>query len=61
MADKDWEVEGAADTLMRAEEVKMKPSLYKKAMVILKKRQEALADVMNEKDGATIRKERRGR
>jgi len=58
----DWEAESAADTLMRAEEVKRKPALHKKAMVILEARQKALAAVTTEResDGATVRAKRRG-
>ena len=57
--EKDWEVENAADTLLRAEEVKNKPELHKKALVVLKKRQTALAEVEGMGDGAIIRAKRR--
>ena len=57
-SEKDWEVESAADSLLRAEEIKNKPTLYKKAMVILEKRQKALAEVVHE-SGAEVRKKRR--
>ncbi len=58
MAEKDWEVENAADTLLRAEEVKNKPGLHKKALEILKKRQTALGEVEG-MSGADIRAKRR--
>ncbi len=57
--EKDWEAESAADTLLRAEEVKNKPALYKKALVILKKRQVALAEIDGMSDGAQTRAKRR--
>lgn len=62
-SEKDWEAESAADTLMRAEEVKRKPALLKKAMAILEQRQKALAAVTaeGENDGATVRAKRRGK
>ena len=59
MAEKDWEVENAADTLLRAEEVKNKPALHKKAIAILQKRQKALTEVEGMGDGAAIRAKRR--
>ena len=55
---KDYEAEGAADTLLRAEEVKNKPELHKKALVIMKKRQTALAEVEG-MSGAEVRAKRR--
>ncbi len=58
VAEKDWEVENAADTLLRVEEVKNKPALHKKALAVLKKRQSALAEVEG-LSGATIRAKRR--
>lgn len=58
-SDRDWEAENAADTLLRAEEVKNKPALHKKAIVILKKRQDALAEVEGMSEGAKIRQKRR--
>ena len=61
MAEKDWEVESAADTLLRAEEIKNKPALHKKAIALLKKRQTALAEIEGLSDGAKIRAQRRGR
>lgn len=57
--ERDWEAESAADTLLRAEELKNKPSLHKKALAVLKKRQTALAEVEGMGDGAAIRKKRR--
>ena len=57
-SEKDWETENAADTLLRAEEVKNKPALHKKALVILKARQTALAEVEG-MSGAQIRAKRR--
>jgi len=57
-SEKDYEAEGAADTLLRAEEVKNKPELHKKALVILKKRQTALAEVEG-MSGAEVRAKRR--
>lgn len=57
-SNKDWEVESAADTLLRAEEVKNKPSLHKKALAVLKKRQTALAKVEG-MGGAEVRAKRR--
>ena len=59
--EKDWESENAADTLLRAEEVKNKPELLKKAVAILRKRQTALAEVPGISDGARIRAERKKR
>ena len=59
MAERDWEAENAADTLLRAEEVKNKPALHKKAIAILKKRQDALAEVEGMSEGAQIRAKRR--
>lgn len=56
--ERDWEVENAADTLLRAEEVKNKPELHKKALAILKKRQTALAEVEG-MSGAEVRAKRR--
>lgn len=56
--EKDWESENAADSLLRAEEVKNKPELHKKAIAILKKRQTALAEVEG-MSGAEIRAKRR--
>lgn len=58
--EKDWESENAADSLLRAEEVKNKPELHKKALEILKKRQTALAEVEG-MSGAEIRANRRKR
>lgn len=58
-SDKDWEVESAANALLLAEEVKNKPELYKKALAVLRKRQEALAEVEGLSEGARIRKQRR--
>lgn len=55
----DWEAESAADTLLRAEEIKRKPVLHKKAVEILKKRQTALANVAGMSDGAKVRAARR--
>lgn len=57
--ERDWEAENAADTLLRAEEVKNKPALHKKALVILRKRQDALAEVEGMGTGAEIRAKRR--
>jgi len=54
---KEWEIESAADTIMRAEEIKKKPELYKAALVILKKRQSALSEVVS---SMNMRKARRG-
>ena len=59
--ERDWEAENAADTLLRAEEIKNKPALHKKAVEVLKKRQVALAEVEGLGDGATVRAKRRGR
>lgn len=59
MAEKDWEVESAANALLLAEEVKNKPELYKKALAVLRKRQEALAEVEGLSEGAKIRAKRR--
>jgi len=60
MAEKDWEAENAADSLLRAEEVKNKPALHKKALGILQKRQAALSEVEGiGESGAAIRKKRR--
>ena len=59
MVEKDWEAENAADSLLRAEEVKNKPALHKKALVILRKRQDALAEVEGMGDGAAVRAKRR--
>ena len=58
----DWEAENAADTLIRAEEVKVNTSLHKKAMVIVDKRKAAIAQVTeaNQSDGAAVRAKRRG-
>ena len=58
-SERDWESENAADTLLRAEEVKNKPALHKKAIEILKKRQTALAEVEGLSDGAKVRAKRR--
>ncbi len=58
--EKKWEAENAADTLMRAEELKQKPGLHKKAISVLQERQKALAQVVDPNDGAAIRKKRRG-
>ena len=53
-SERDWEAENAADTLLRAEEIKNKPTLHKKALVILRERQGALAEVEGMSDGAKI-------
>jgi len=58
--ERKWEIESAADTLMRAEEIKSNSKLHKEAMGILEKRQKALAKVV-EDDGITIRQKRRGK
>ena len=57
-SEKDYEAENAADTLLRAEEIKNKPALHKKALGILKKRQTALAEVEG-MSGAEVRAKRR--
>ena len=57
-SERDYEAENAADMLLRAEEVKNKPELHKKALVILKKRQTALAEVEG-MSGAEVRAKRR--
>ncbi len=41
--DRDWEIESAADTLMRAEEIKVNRALYVAAVKELEKRQKAIA------------------
>ena len=40
-SDKEWEAEQAADTLVRAEEIKKDKPLFKRAMTELRKRQKA--------------------
>lgn len=60
-SERDWEAENAADTLLRAEEIKNKSVLHKKAVGVLKKRQVALAEVEGLSDGATVRAKRRGK
>ena len=56
----EWKIESAADTLMRAEEVKADSKLHQDAMGILEKRQKALSNVVDE-DGITTRNKRRGK
>ena len=59
-SERDWESENAADTLIRAEEIKRQPGLHKKAMVIGDKRKMAIENVTSaEEDGAAIRQKRR--
>lgn len=57
--DKEYEIEDAARTLVRAEEVKRKPTLYKSAIAHLKKQQSDLEQVVESNDGAKIRAQRR--
>ncbi len=58
--EKEWEIEHAADTLMRAEEVKGDSKLHGQAVDLLEKRQKALSNVVDE-DGLTTRQKRRGK
>lgn len=58
-SEKDWEIESAADSLIKAVEIRRKPELYKKALGILKERQAAMNVV--EEDGAAVRAKRRGK
>lgn len=58
-SERDYEAESAADTLLRAEEVKNKPALHKKALVILQKRQKALLEVEGMSEGAKLRQQRK--
>jgi len=60
-SEKEWEIERAADDLMRAEEVKRKPKLHASALALLKKRQDDLANVINPDDGEAMRAKRRGK
>lgn len=57
--ERDWEAESAADTIMRAEELKANSALHKKALTILEKRQEALTKVVGAPTGMDIRRKRR--
>ena len=59
-SEKDWEAESAADSLIRAEEVKNNPKLLKSATAVLKKRQEAANEaVANLSSGTKTRMKRR--
>lgn len=40
-----WEIESAANTLMRAEEIKADPELFKKAYALLEKQKKAIENV----------------
>lgn len=44
--EKDWESENACDTLIRAEEIRNKPSLLKKATAVMEKRKKALNEAL---------------
>ena len=59
--EKEYEVEDAANTLMRAEEIKQKPELHKKAIGVLADRRAALSNVVDDNDGAAARAKRRGK
>uniref|UniRef100_A0A6M3KEE2 Uncharacterized protein n=1 Tax=viral metagenome TaxID=1070528 RepID=A0A6M3KEE2_9ZZZZ len=58
-SEKDWEAENACDTLIRAEEIRNKPALLKKAMGVMEKRQKALNEVMEMSTGTRTRMKRR--
>ena len=59
--EKDYEAENAADTLLRAEEIKRSPAMHKKAIRVLEKRQKDLANIEGLSDGAKARLKRRGK
>ena len=58
-SEKDWEAESACDTLIRAEEIRNKPSLLKKAMEVMEKRQKALNEAMAQSPSQITRMKRR--
>lgn len=57
--EKDWEAESAADALLKSEEVKRKPTLYKKALAVLEKRQKDAENVLELSPGMQTRLKRR--
>ena len=57
--EKDWEAESACDTLIRAEEIRNKPALLKKAMALMEKRQKALNEAMAQSPSLQTRLKRR--
>jgi len=56
--EKDWEAESAGDTLVRAEEIRNNPVLYKKAMAVLLKKEKALDEALHE-SSMSIRQNRK--
>lgn len=51
-----WKVDGAADTLLRAQELTADTKLHKAALAVLKKRQKALDKVVGSSRGAAFMK-----
>ena len=58
-SEKDWEAESACDTLIKAEEIRNKPALVKKAMEVMEKRRKALNEAMAQTPGQVTRMKRR--
>lgn len=49
-SDRDWEIEQAADTLMRAEEIEANSALHKAAVAKLKERKAAISRALGARD-----------
>ena len=57
--EKDWEAESACDTLIKAEEIRNKPGLLKKAIEVMRKCQKALGEAMEMSPDTKTRMKRR--
>lgn len=58
VADKNWEVECAAQDLLRAEKVKQNPELLKKAMAHLEEQKKAIDSITSIDDLKKVRNEK---
>uniref|UniRef100_A0A6M3JBS9 Uncharacterized protein n=1 Tax=viral metagenome TaxID=1070528 RepID=A0A6M3JBS9_9ZZZZ len=57
--ERDWEAEDAARALIRAEEIRNKPALLKKAVAEMERQKKALAEALEKNPGLNTRMKRR--